>query len=312
MSTCCRASRPSICSGNVDGVRNKYVILTAERITGRVVHHGEGPFWDDLNGRLLCTDLLSGVIVGIDAECRVIRHQVPSAVASVIRRRASGGFVIGSERGVLVADEQLSVFAQIAEITGDREVRTNDGGCDRLGNLIIGTMAYDERPGGGAVYRVTADHQVVECLSPVSISNGTQWSADGNSAYYIDTPTRRVDVFNVDPTSGAWSGRQTHIIVDEIPGLPDGMAIDDENGLWIALWGGGSVNHYDAAGRLVEKILVPGVSQVTSCAFGGDDLSLLYITTSRLGLADDAEPDAGAVFAVRTRSRGAVLSQFAG
>ena len=173
-------------------------------------------------------------------------------------------------------------------------------------------MAYDERPGGGAVYRVTPDHQVIELLSPVSISNGVQWSADGTRVYYIDTPTRRVDVFDVDPETGAWSGRRVHIHVDGTPGYPDGMAIDEDDGLWVALWGGGAVNHYDATGRLVETISVPGITQASSCAFGGDGRDVLYITTSRQGLPDDQEPSAGAVFAVHTGSRGAVASEFAG
>jgi sugar lactone lactonase YvrE len=90
------------------------------------------------------------------------------------------------------------------------------------------------------------------------------------------------------------------------------MAIDEAGGLWVALWGAGAVNHYDTAGRLAETIEVPGVTQVSSCAFGGDDRSVLYITTSRQGLPDDREPDAGCVFAVQTQSRGAVQAAYAG
>jgi sugar lactone lactonase YvrE len=191
-------------------------------------------------------------------------------------------------------------------------VGTNDGGCDPFGGFVIGTMAYDERPGGGAVYRVTPDHRVVELLSPVSISNGVQWSADGAHVYYIDTPTRRVDVFDVDPETGAWSGRRAHIRFEDTAGYPDGMAIDEDGGLWVALWGGGAVNHYDSAGRLVETIGVPGVTQVSSCAFGGEARDVLYITTSRQGLPDDDEPSAGSVFAVNAESRGAEAPEFAG
>jgi sugar lactone lactonase YvrE len=284
----------------------------AERVTVPVAYHGEGPFWDMPTGRLLSMDVLAGEIVVVDPSGGLSRCKVPSRVAAVVRRRASGGFVVATEHGLVAADEHLSTFERIAGITDDSDVRTNDGGCDPGGGFVIGTMAYDERPGGGKVYRVTPDHRVIELLSPVSISNGVQWSADGRRAYYIDTPTRRVDVFDVDPETGTWSGRKTHIDVGGTAGFPDGMAIDEEDGLWVALWGGGAVNHYDAAGRLVDTIGVPGVTQVSSCAFGGDGRDVLYITTSRQGLPHGHEPSAGAIFAVPAAARGAVAAEFAG
>jgi sugar lactone lactonase YvrE len=287
-------------------------VRNSERVTVPLAHHGEGPFWDASTGRLLCMDVLAGEIVAVDSSGGLSRYTVPSRVATAVRRRASGGFVIATEHGLIGADDDLSAVEQIADITDDPNCRTNDGGCDPLGGFVIGTMAYDERLGGGAVYRVAPDHQIIELLSPVSISNGVQWSADRTHAYYIDTPTRRVDAFDVDPETGAWSGRRVHIHVDGTPGYPDGMAIDEEDGLWVALWGGGAVNHYDATGRLVETIMVPSITQASSCAFGGDGRDVLYITTSRQGLPDGHEPSAGAIFAVQTESRGAVPSEFAG
>jgi len=284
----------------------------AERVTVPVAYHGEGPFWDARTARIMCMDVLAGEIVAIDASGGLSRYAVPSQVATVVRRRASGGFVIATEHGLAGANDELSTFAPIAEFTDDPHLRTNDGGCDPFGGFVIGTMAHDERPGAGAVYRVTPDHRVVELLSPVSISNGVQWCADGTRAYYIDTPTRRVDVFDVDPETGAWSRRRTHIHVGGTPGYPDGMAIDEDDGLWVALWGGGAVNHYDASGRFVDTITVSGVTQTSSCAFGGERRDVLYITTSRQGLPDGQEPSAGAVFAVQTGSRGAVVPEFAG
>jgi sugar lactone lactonase YvrE len=284
----------------------------AERVTVPVAHHGEGPFWDAATGRMFFADVLAGTIVALHRSSELARYSVPSRVATVIRRRASGGYVIATEHGLIGADDELSAFEPIADITDDPQLRTNDGGCDPLGNFVIGTMAYDERPDQGAVWCVTPDHQVTKLLSPVSISNGVQWSADGTRVYYIDTPTRRVDVFDVILETGAWSGRRLHINVDGTSGYPDGMAIDEDDGLWVALWGGSAVNHYDAAGRLVETIKVPGVTQVSSCAFGGDGPDVLYITTSRQGLPDGHEPSAGAVFAVQTESRGAIASEFAG
>ncbi|MFS0901223.1 SMP-30/gluconolactonase/LRE family protein [Mycolicibacterium litorale] len=286
---------------------------TAEKLTSRIAYHGEGPFWDSRSNRLLCMDALAGAVIALDANGAIRRHSVPSRVVTVVRRRTRGGFVLATERGLLVADDALEKFEPFTTVVHDTAVRTNDGGCDPYGGFVIGTMSYAETPDAGAVYRVTADRVVTKILAPVTISNGVQWSGDGRRAYYIDTPTRRVDTFNVEPHSGAWSGRAQHVrLGDEADGFPDGMAIDDEDGVWIALWGGGAVHHYDAEGQLVERIWVPGVSQVSSCAFGGINRDVLYVTTSRQGLADNDEPDAGAIFAVQTSVQGALGWDFPG
>jgi sugar lactone lactonase YvrE len=288
------------------------VTRIAERVTAPVAYHGEGPFWDARTERIFCTDVMAGEIVAVETSGRASRYKLPSQIATVVRRRTSGGFVIATGHGLIGADDEFSAFEPIADLTDDPDVRTNDGGCDPFGGFVIGTMAYDARPDGGAVYRVAPDGKITKLLSPVSISNGVQWSADGSRVYYIDTPTRRVDLFDADAETGAWSGRRVHIHVDNTPGFPDGMAIDEDGGLWVALWGGGAVNHYDAAGRFVETITLPGVTQASSCAFGGSGRDILYITTSRQGLPDGQQPSAGTIFAVQTGSRGAVLAEFAG
>jgi sugar lactone lactonase YvrE len=260
----------------------------------------------------MCVDVLAGIVVAIDSAGGLHHYPVPSRAVTVIRRRARGGFIVAGEHGLLLADDELAEFEDLAELVADPAVRTNDGGCDPLGGFVIGTMAYDERPNGGAVYRVTPDRRVIEVLAPVSISNGIQWSSDGTRVFYIDTPTRCVDVFDVEPESGTWSRRRTHIRIECAQGSPDGMAIDEEDGLWIALWGGGAVVHYDAAGRLVEMIAIPGVSQISSCAFGGDGRCVLYVTTSRKDLPPGSEPNAGAVYSVHTSTRGASQAEFGG
>jgi sugar lactone lactonase YvrE len=287
-------------------------VRSAARFTTPLAYHGEGPFWDCRNDRLFCVDVLAGTVVEIDSHGTPRRHRVPSRAATVIRGRAGSGYVVATEHGLVVANDELTSFAPFAEVVDDPGVRTNDGGCDPLGGFVIGTMDYNGTPGKGALYRVTSDRRVTKLLAPVSISNGVQWSADGTHAYYIDTPTRRVDVFDVDPLTGEWFNRRTHISIDSTMGFPDGMAIDEEDGLWIAMWGGGEVRHYDGVGRLAEVVEVPGVSQVSSCTFGGKERDVLFITTSRQGLPDAEEPDAGSVFSVHTAHRGAIPGEFAG
>ena len=257
-------------------------------------------------------DVLAGAVVAVDSVGDVQRHNLPVPVATVIRRRSVGGFVIAAEREVILADENFTSFSTLCELGIDMSLRTNDGGCDSSGAFIIGTLSYDSSVGKGSVYRVNAEGHAQVLMTNVTISNGVQWSRDGKKVFYVDTPTQRVDFLNVDLSTGMWSGRECHIQVDENSGFPDGMAIDIEGGLWIALWGGGAVNHYDPSGRLVESIVVPGVSQVSSCAFGGPNNKTLFITTSRQGLSDDQEPDAGALFAIEVSTPGAPLFEFLG
>ena len=287
-------------------------MLEAELFACAGAFHAEGPFWDDRSDRLLFVDALAGTVVTVDSTGASTRHQMPSPVVTVIRRRASGGYVIGTERGLAVCNETLTTLQPIVEVISDGGLRTNDGGCDPLGGFIIGTMAYATSLGAGSVFRISADHRVTKVLDEVTISNGVQWSADGSKVFYVDTPTRRVDVFDVDSTTGAWRGRRPHAWISRPDAFPDGMAIDEEGGLWVALWGGGCVNRYDVRGRHIETVKVPGVSQVSSCTFGGTDHNILFVTTSRENLAAADQPLAGCVFAVQTDTRGAPLAEFAG
>lgn len=285
---------------------------TAELFASTGAHHAEGPFWDERTDRLLFVDALAGSIHSVDPAGVITRFQLPSPVVTVIRRRTSSGWAVATEHGIAVCDESFDTCEPIALVLADPELRTNDGGCDPLGGFIIGTMAYQQPSQKGAVYRVAPDHRITCLLENISISNGVQWSTDATLVFYIDTPTRRVDAFDVDPLTGAWSNRRPYIQIGHTDGVPDGMAMDEHGGLWVALWDGGAVHHYDPAGRLVETIAVPGVSQVSSCTFGGPDRSILFITTSRQNLAPTEQPLAGSVFAVQTDLRGSTPAEFAG
>jgi sugar lactone lactonase YvrE len=192
----------------------------------------------------------------------------------------------------------------------DPLIRMNDGGCDPQGRFYCGTMAYAETPGAGTLFRLDPDGSVHVALRGVTISNGLQWNAAGDTVFYSDTPTGRIDAFDFDPISGAFTGQRPFVEIAG-GGLPDGMAIDADDGLWVALWGGSAVHRYDAGGRLDLVVDLP-VSQVTACTFGGPDLTTLFITTSRQGVPDGEQPDAGAVFRYEADVRGAPVHPFAG
>ncbi|WP_218017237.1 SMP-30/gluconolactonase/LRE family protein [Rhodococcus marinonascens] len=169
----------------------------------------------------------------------------------------------------------------------------NEGSCAPDGSFFCGSMSYDTVPGAGTLYRLDPEGKVTVALGGVTISNGIGWSPDGSTTYYVDTPTQRIDAF--DYAEGILSARRTVVHVDPRKGAPDGLAIDSEGGLWVALWGGGAIHHYTCDGTLADIIELP-VPRVTSCMFGGRELDELYITTSRLDTDLDAHPEAGALF----------------
>jgi sugar lactone lactonase YvrE len=293
----------------MDRGRRLDVSARAERFTAPCTFHGEGPFWDTANDRLLLVDMLAGAIVEVDADGGTERRTL-ATVAAAIRARRGGGYVLATDNRFLLLGPDFSEETVLPPVFLDPLTRMNDGGCDPQGRFYCGTMAYAETPGAGTLYRLDPDGSVHVTLRDVTISNGLQWSRAGDTVFYADTPTGRVDRFDFDPASGAFTGRRTFAEIAG-GGNPDGLAIDQENGIWVALWGGGAVHRYDAQGRLDLVVDLP-VSNVTACAFGGPDRHTLFITTSRQGHGAADQPDAGAVFRYDAGIRGAAQHAFAG
>ena len=287
--------------------------VRAEQFSRPCTSHGEGPLWDPAGDRLLVVDMIRGDIVALDTAAQDTRTHVAD-VAACLRPRQAGGFVLATERGFQPLDDQLSPAGPEHPAftdTGSTPTRMNDGGCDPQGRFYCGSMAYDETAGAGSLYRLDPDGSIATVLTDVTISNGLQWSADGSLAYYNDTPTRQVTVFDFDADHGTFVNPRRFVGIDG-PGAPDGMAIDSDDGIWVALWGGSAVHRYAPDGELTTVVELP-VTNVSCCTFGGPDLGTLYITTSRQGVPDDEQPSAGAVFAVPDIGvRGAIPYSFAG
>jgi sugar lactone lactonase YvrE len=282
--------------------------MVAEQVTDAVAYHAEGPVWSERWGGLRWVDMLAGDVLSLAAEGSVERRHVASVVAA-LRPRRGGGAVLGIERGFALEDAGGTI-TRLSELWTEARLRMNEGACDPDGRFYCGSMAYDKQPGAGTLYRLDPDGSVAVTLRGVTISNGLQWSAVGNTVFYNDTPTGRVDRFAFDPDTAAFTERRTFAEVTG-DGSPDGMAIDEEDGVWVALWGGGAVHRYDSAGRLDLVVELP-VSNVTACAFGGPDRRTLFITTSREGLEPSDQPDAGAVFRYEAGVRGAPQHAYAG
>lgn len=283
----------------------------ATQVTAPCTHHGEGPYWDPQGGRLLLVDMLAGAVLEWTGDGDPVRHDY-GGISAVIRRRTAGGFVLAVERGIRLLDDDLEPVGGLHEVFDDPALRMNEGGCDPQGRLYVGSMAYAGTPGAGTLWRFDPDGSAHPTLRGVTISNGLQWHADGRTAYYNDTPTGRIARLPFDPDTGCFGESATLAELPDGVGMPDGMAIDADGGIWVALWGGSAVWRYDGGGRLTEVIDLP-TRFVTACTFGGPDLRTLYVTTSRDGWGDgQPEPEAGAVFAVEPGVRGAQPHAYAG
>lgn len=275
---------------------------------------GEGPAWDGPRSELVWIDIVPGQVhlyeprTGAD---RVL--EVGQPVGAAVPREG-GGYVLAVQDGFALLDRNGSVV-RLAGVEEDRPAnRMNDGKCDRHGRLWAGTMAFDSSPGAGALYRLDPAARVTKVLDGVTISNGLAWSLDDRTMYYIDSPTQGVDCLDYDPATGAVGNRRRLIDIPEQAGTPDGMALDSEGCLWVALYGGAAVRRYRPDGSLDRVVELPA-TQITSCAFGGAELTDLYITSARENLSRDTlerQPLAGALFRHQPGVAGLPTTPFAG
>lgn len=279
--------------------------MKVEQLTEPLAHHAEGPVWAEAWGGLRWVDMLAGDVLSLSSDGNVTRRHVDS-VAAAIRPRRGGGAVLGVERGFALEDPDGTI-SLLDPLWSDAEVRMNEGGCDPDGRFYCGSMAYDLRPGAGSVHRLDPDGSTTTVLDDVTISNGLEWSPDGSRAYYVDTVTDRIDVFDYD-REGGLSRRRRFV---DVSGGPDGLTVDEEGGVWVALAGAGSVHRYTPDGTLDEVVRLP-VTKVTACTFGGPGLDRLFITTSREHLDPGTEPEAGSLFTCTPGVRGLAVREFAG
>jgi sugar lactone lactonase YvrE len=265
--------------------------VRADQLTDPITYHGEGATWHAGWGGLKWVDMLAGDILSLHADESVTRLATGSAIAAMVRPRRSGGFVAALENrfGFWDASGTVTLGPELWSGGG----RFNEGGSTPDGALYCGALTDARETGSGQLWRLGTDGTAVPVLDGVTISNGLGFTSDGARMYYVDTPTRRVDLFDY---AGSLSGRRPFASISS--GFPDGLCVDSEDGVWVALYGGSAVHHYDSTGALTEVVELP-VTNVTSCTLGGADLRTLYITTSRENLPDDEQPLAGSLFSAR-------------
>jgi sugar lactone lactonase YvrE len=228
-----------------------------------------------------------------------------TAVAPLARHDA--GWIVAANQGFahLAEDGEVTVLAE-PEAGKDGRLRMNDGACDPAGRFWAGSMAYEGDAGAGSLYRYDGEGRCTPVLTNLTISNGLAWSADGNTMFHVDSGAGTVSAFDYDLSDASVANRRCLVRLEPDDGMPDGLCLDAEDCLWVAVWGGSQVRRYTPQGELTTVVGV-SASQPSSCALGGPEARTLYITTARVGLPPDAlaaQPDAGRLFCVEVGTAG--------
>jgi sugar lactone lactonase YvrE len=276
---------------------------------------GEGPLWDDRTQRLLFVDIMRGHIHEFDPATGRDRIVNVGRPVGCIALTEKGDWIAAASDGFYRVDPRNGGVLRMVSIEAElRDNRMNDGYVDARGRFWAGTMGMGGAKDKGTLYRLDPDGRVRRMLGPVSISNGLDWSPDNRTFYYTDLATSRVDQFDFDLPTGAIKNRRPFVDFPTEIGYPDGLIVDADGFVWVALWEGGSLHRYAPDGRLDLIIPVPA-SQTTKCAFGGKDLQDLYVTSAWVGLdaaARAEQPHAGSLFRVRPGVRGKKINRYAG
>jgi len=290
-------------------------MMRAELVLDCKNQHGEGIFWNPLDGLVWWTDIEGRALWSFDpVSNQSTSHQMKDRVCCFAPRR-EGGFIVAFADRVSLLELTTGEEEKICNFEPDNpETRLNDGRTDRQGRLIVGGMNETTGMATSSVIRIDHDLKVSQLFAGVSCANSTCFSPDGKTMFFADTPDREIVAFDYDTDLGTVSRRRVHANFSDEPGLPDGSCVDSEGGVWNAEWEGRRVVRVGPDGQIDRVIEIP-VWKPTCCAFGGPNVDTLYITTSRL--MSDAEtianePESGDLFAIKPGVRGVIDTPFYG
>jgi sugar lactone lactonase YvrE len=261
---------------------------------------GEGPLWSAREGRLLWVDILAPAIHLSDPATGEDRIVATEEMVAALAPRQAGGFVAAARSGLRGFEGAALGEVLAAPIAEGAALRLNDGKCDAAGRFWVGSLALDSTPDAGALHRLDPDGSARVMQAGLHVPNGLGFSPDNRHLYLADSARRRVDVFDFDLARGMLANRRPFVAFAEGEGAPDGLAVDAEGFVWIALWDGWRIARHAPDGSLDRVIHLP-VPRPTSCCFGGNELATLYVTSARVRLSASqlAEaPLSGSVFAV--------------
>ncbi len=289
----------------------------AEIVVKRKSVLGEGSLWVPQKKLLYWVDILDHKVFVYNPATGENKTLDVKEFPSTIVARESGGAAVTLKNGFAALDLESGNCEMLAEVEQELDGnRFNDGKCDPAGRFWAGSMDFGLAPGKGGLYRLDSDKKVTQILKDVSCSNGIVWTADKKTMYYIDSLTYEIHAFDYNNDTGDVSNRRPVVSIPKEVGFPDGMSIDSEGMLWLALYFGGRVNRYNPqTGECIGGIEVPGANLVTSCAFGGDNLDELYITTASCDYTDsdwEKYPNAGCLFKANPGVKGVESAAFKG
>ena len=268
---------------------------------------GESPLWDDRSNDLLWVDIEAGRVLRLSsASAERTVTQIDEPIGAIALH--DDGYVAAVKSGFLRLTTALRPVGTVVPVRHERRgMRMNDGNVDPFGSFWAGSMEWDGGSGIGSLYRLGADGTVRRLLDGLTISNGLDWDASATRMYFVDSAESQISLFDVGRGCRTISNRRTFVEINPALGSPDGLTVDAEDGVWVALWGSGRVHGYTSDGQLGTVISVP-TPHVTSCVFGGRDLRTLFITTARKGLG---RPDdyAGGVFVAQVPSQGRLANR---
>ncbi len=261
---------------------------------------GEGAIWNYKTGELYWINITGKILNIYTPRTGNNKEMFTGQMIGTVVPAESGMVLVALQNGIYELDPVTGTKRLIVDPEEDIPTnRFNDGKCDPVGRFWAGTLSLNNEKGVAALYRLDTDSTIHKMIENVSISNGIVWSHDFKKMYYIDTPTQKIMAYDYDNSTGEISNPKVAVDVPAEIGSPDGMTIDADGNLWVALWGGSAVGCWNPeTGELLQKIEVPA-KNVTSCAFGDDDLGTLYITTARQATTDEELakfPNAGSVF----------------
>lgn len=281
--------------------------MNITQLTDTPAKLGEGPCWHEQEGVLYWVDILGQRLHRYDPDgARTTVWDLPEMVGTVAPR-ASGGLLLALQNGLAFFDTVSGDVERLPVVDANPRTRFNDGKCDPQGRFWFGSMDIEERENLGSLYCMDIDGTITTWAKGLGVSNGMTWSLDGQTMYYIDSPTRRIDCFRMNSGTGALSERQTLVTFDEEEGFPDGMTRDAEGNLWVAHWGGACLTK--RAPNTGERLATISTHayQTSACCFGGSDLTDLYITTAQVSLTDcqqSAFPKSGHLLKLRSEIPG--------
>lgn len=276
--------------------------MQIEVVPGVSTELGEGPVWDAARRCLWFVDIMRGHVHRFEPDTGRDRMYEVGQPVGAVACPAGGDVLCAVRDGFARLDPESGMVTMVASVEADNpRNRMNDGNLDARGRFWAGTMSMHRERGKGGLYRLDPDGTVTQHLSGVTTSNGIDWTRDNRRMYYVDTGEPRIDLFDFDLERGEISNRRPFVTIDSAEGKPDGLIVDDEDHVWVALWDGASVRRYAPDGTRVLTIPLP-TPRTTKPAFGGPDRADLYVTSAFINLTDAeraASPLAGSLFRVK-------------